>query len=182
MNEDKIRGHRLKNNHIYDDFCEIDKDKFGEILKPFLLENNVTVEMPIVSDLWGKVDNIGDLYLEKELVTGFEPVLFTCRTDSKERFLVISYNSNDGIFVLCHVTNSNLISMLKNEITMEECYRKSNIIYQTYYDEEADILRVNSFDSKVFPKEKLPEKGAYFSIKSKYIEKYIQSLKNESFV
>lgn len=53
MNEDKIRGHRLKINHIYDDFCGIDRDKIEEILKPFPQKEFICVEnvLPVESVL-----------------------------------------------------------------------------------------------------------------------------------
>ncbi|MDE6846218.1 MAG: hypothetical protein K2J99_10705, partial [Lachnospiraceae bacterium] len=84
------------------------------------------------------------MYLENELVVGVETVLFVCIND-EGRWLFMTYDSGEGDYVFCKIEESTLLQMLNNEITMEEAYRKSGYIGETFIDEE-DRMRFNRYE------------------------------------
>lgn len=129
-------------------------------------------------EFWEEVEKIGKLYVEEELVVGIEPVLQVCVDQQKyNRYLVMTYDSGEGEFVLCRIAPKALLDMLENRKTMEETFRAAGRIYVTSALEDG---RLKLAESKAceFPADKLPDKGAYYDISSEYIQKYIKRLKN----
>lgn len=130
---------------------------------------------------WDEIEGIGRLYTESELVVGFEPVLFVCTDKSKkEKFLIMTYDSCNGIYIMRKITNVELLNMLNNKVTMEETFRNSKNILKTYIDND-DVMRYDVFISSEFDESLLPRKGEYFELHSRYILNYIEKLENAKF-
>ena len=50
-------------------------------------------------EYWDEIRGIGKLYVEEELVVGIESVLFVCIDDKNNRYLVMTYDSYNGIYI-----------------------------------------------------------------------------------
>lgn len=128
----------------------------------------------MLKEYWDEIEGIGKMYMENELVVGVETVLFVCIND-EGRWLFMTYDSAEGDYVFCKIEENTLVQMLNNEITMEEAYRKSGYIGETFIDEEGK-MRFDKYEAGSFCGERLPNKGAYYDIKSEYISQYIREL------
>lgn len=129
-------------------------------------------------EYWDDIEGLGTFQLEMELVVSTEPVLFVCKKD-EERYLFMTYNSYEGVFVFCKINTDNLIRMLKNEITMDKAFRSAEFICQTYVDEKG-IMHFKQYEAKSFDGSMLPRQGAYYRISSKYIQDYVSELIREN--
>ena len=129
----------------------------------------------MMKEYWDEIEGIGKMYMENELVVGVETVLFVCIND-EGRWLFMTYDSAEGDYVFCKIEENTLVQMLRNEITMEEAYRKARFIGETFIDEEGK-MRFYRYKANVFDGEKLPNKGAYYDIKSEYVDQYICELR-----
>ena len=124
-----------------------------------------------------KSGGIGKLYVEEELVVGIEPVLFVCIDDKNNRYLVMTYDSYNGIYIYRKIESDELLDMLENRNTMERTFRLGKRIYKTFIEENSNILGVEEYDSQTFSGSMLPDVGEYYEIHSEYIQKYIEKLR-----
>lgn len=129
---------------------------------------------------WDEIQGIGKLYVDIELVVGLEPVLFVCTVegDVNKKYLVMTYDSCNGIYILRKIDNKELLDMLENRVTMERTFRNSASIFKTYID-ESDNLRFKIFEGLTFDEKFLPRKNEFFELKSRHILKYIEKIKRE---
>lgn len=69
-----------------------------------------------------KLDEYGQLYIDRVLFESYFPIIFTCVNDNKEIFIcVCCQNNKKGCKWLIGKTNSiNIIRMLRNEITIRQ--------------------------------------------------------------
>ena len=128
----------------------------------------------MLKEYWDEIEGIGKMYMENELVVGVETVLFVCIND-EGRWLFMTYDSAEGDYVFCKIEENTLVQMLNNEITMEEAYRKAGYIGETFIDEEGK-MKFDRYETGSFSSERLPNEGAYYDIKSEYINQYICEL------
>lgn len=127
---------------------------------------------------WDEIQGVGKLYTDIELVVGFEPVLFVCTTENNSKYLVMTYDSCNGVYVLIKINNKELLNMLENKITMEKTFRNGTSILKTYIDDSGN-MQYEAFNPSEFDENLLPRKNEFFDLKSKYILKYIEKLKRE---
>jgi len=129
---------------------------------------------------WDEIQGIGKLYVDIELVVGFEPVLFVCTVegDINKKYLVMTYDSCNGIYILRKIDNKELLDMLENRVTMEKTFRNSDFILKTYID-MSDNLQFETFEGLTFDGKFLPKKNEFFELKSRHILKYIEKIKRE---
>lgn len=129
---------------------------------------------------WDEIKGIGKLYTDIELVVGFEPVLFVCtvENDTNNKYLMMTYDSCNGIYVIRKIDNKELLDMLENKVTMEETFRNGTSIIKTYIDDSDDML-YEIFESTEFDANLLPRKGEFLDLKSRHILSYIEKLKQE---
>ena len=128
-------------------------------------------------EYWDEIEGIGKLYIEKELVVGLEPVLFVCVDDKKNRYLIMTYDSDEGIYVYRRINKDELLDMLENRVTMEQTFRRGERIYKTFISENNDSLGARGYNADEFPGDMLPDKGENYEIDSEYIQRYIRSLR-----
>lgn len=128
---------------------------------------------------WDEIEGIGKLYLEEELVVGIEPVLVVCMDEMKNRYLIMTYDSYEGIYVYSKIEKTELLDMLENRVTMEETFRRGDKIYMTSAEEDGTLKSVG-YPAADFAGEKLPDVGEYYEIDSSYIQKYIKALRGYS--
>lgn len=116
-------------------------------------------------DIWDEIVGIGKLYIQKELIVGYEPVLFVCTTgDAKpEHYLIMTYDSCESVYIMQKVDMKDLLDMLENRITMEQCFRKGKYILKTYINANGNMC-FEKFLSKDFDEKYLPHKGEYLKL------------------
>ena len=122
------------------------------------------------------INGLGNFYLEKELVD--ENLLFICKNNNT-KYLVTAYNYDIDNYILCKITNETLLDMLTQKITMEQAFRKSDKIYETYIEDNSDTIYYKEYKSSKFNGSKLPNVGAYYKVASQYILDYINFIKTE---
>lgn len=129
---------------------------------------------------WNEIKGIGKLYTDIELVVGFEPVLFVCtvENDANNKYLMMTYDSCNGIYVIRKIDNKELLDMLENRVTMEETFRNGESIIKTYISDTDDML-YETFKSTEFDANLLPRKGEFLDLDSRHILSYIKKLKRE---
>lgn len=127
---------------------------------------------------WFKFDKIGQMYIEKELVVGNEVVLFVCIDCEGKRYLFMTYDSYELEYVIAPITNRNIVLMLTNKITMEEAFRKSDIIYKSM-DKGNEAIDLEVFSSSGFDSEMLPVKGEYYELVPEFLNEYIDELNSD---
>lgn len=128
---------------------------------------------------WYKFEKIGSLWKEIDLVVGNEPILFICINRHGERFLTMTYDSLDMVYVISPITVKTLVDMLTNKITMEQAFRSGHSIYISS-DSTNDVLFAKRYDSREFPSDKLPDRGEYFELDFEYIQNYIKSISDKT--
>lgn len=126
-------------------------------------------------DFWGEVKGFGNFYLEEELVVGAETILFVCTDENGKRFLFMTYDSYEGIYVFTAVSDEILIAMLEGKIPIERVYRSAAKIYTTLWKEKIYISEEH--DAINFTSEKLPDRNLFYTIHSEYIQDYIKSIR-----
>lgn len=111
---------------------------------------------------------------------GFEPVLFVCivENDTNSKYLMMTYDSCNGIYDIRKIDNKELLDMLENRVTMEETFRNGTSIMKTYIDASDDML-YETFKPAEFDTNLLPRKGEFFDLKSRHILSYIKQLQQE---
>lgn len=130
---------------------------------------------------WYTIKGIGKLHIERELVNGSEPepLFFVCIDEAGQRYIFMAYDFYECVYVFAKTDVDTLLSMFRQEITMEEILRKSETIHETYIDEN-DELCYRTYASESFDEHRLPDKGAYYNICTLYVNKYIEELKRIS--
>ena len=122
------------------------------------------------------INGLGSFSLEKELV--YDLLLFTCKNNNT-KYLVTAYNYDLDNYILCKIENKTLLDMLTQKITMEQAFRKSDKIYETYIEDNSDTIYYKEYKSSEFDARKLPNVGAYYKVASQYILDYINFIKEE---
>lgn len=127
---------------------------------------------------WIRLKEVGQLYLEKVLVTFDIPILFVCVDYENRKYLCLNIDDESGKSVIVATDNKHLIDMLKNKISMDSVFRNAingkAIIVD--YDSENDKIITLTKDAKKISGDMLPEKDAYFEFTNKSIEEYISYL------
>lgn len=112
-----------------------------------------------------ETDKYGQLYIDRILFESYFPVLFTCQNSAREIFICVCCQNNaEGCKWLVGKTEGkNIISMLKDEITIRELFleRSSGKISVDYVNGEYTVEYNNSDwnEESVY----LPKKGSYIA-------------------
>lgn len=130
---------------------------------------------------WIKIKEIGQLYLEKVIVSFDIPVLFVCNDFENRKYLCLNVDEETGCTVIAETDNVTLISMLKNKVTMESVFRNfsENKLIIAEYDYEKNEIVSNVLDAKKVDGNILPKKGAFLEIFNEVISKYISFLSKQ---
>lgn len=127
---------------------------------------------------WIRLKEVGQLYLEKVLVTFDIPILFVCVDYENRKYLCLNIDDESRKSVIAATDNKHLIDMLKNKISMDSVFRNAinrKVIIVDYDSENNEIITLTE-DVKKILGDMLPEKGAYFELTNKSIEEYISYL------
>lgn len=128
---------------------------------------------------WIRIKEIGQLYLEKVIVSFDIPILFVCNDFENRKYLCLNINDELGTTVLAETDNKSLIGMLKNEVTMESVFRGAigNRVIIAEYDNGEIVTRTES--AKNISEDVLPEKGAFLDFSDEAITNYISFLNKQ---
>ena len=74
---------------------------------------------------WINVEEIGQLYLEKILVTFDIPILFVCSNGKNKKYLCLNIDDEYGTTVIAEISEATLSAMQQNKIAMEAVYRQA---------------------------------------------------------
>lgn len=130
---------------------------------------------------WIKIKETGQLYLEKIIVSFDIPILFVCNDFENRKYLCLNVDEETGCTVIAETDNRTLISMLKNQITMESVFRNSSenkIIIAEYNCEEEEIVSIVQ-EAKKIDANLLPEKEAFLELSNEVISEYLSFLKKQ---
>ena len=130
---------------------------------------------------WIKIKEIGQLYLEKVLVTFDFPILFVCVDYENRKYLCLNVDDETGKSVIVATDNKHLINMLSNKIPMESVFRNSlngKVIIAEYDSDNDEIISYTEEAMKV-SKSLLPKENAYFELCNTMIEEYVAYLSKQ---
>ena len=130
---------------------------------------------------WIKIKETGQLYLEKIIVSFDIPILFVCNDFENRKYLCLNVDEETGCTVIAETDNRTLISMLKNQITIESVFRNSSenkIIIAEYNCEEEEIVSIVQ-EAKKIDANLLPEKEAFLELSNEVISEYLSFLKKQ---
>lgn len=130
---------------------------------------------------WIKIKEIGQLYLEKIIVSFDVPILFVCNDFENRKYLCLNVDEEKGLTVIAETDNKTLISMLKNQVTMESVFRSSfgNKVVIAEYDSEKNAIISTVQDTKKLGDDLLPERGAFLELSNIVISEYLSFLKKQ---
>lgn len=130
---------------------------------------------------WIKTKETGQLYLEKIIVSFDIPILFVCNDFENRKYLCLNIDEEAGTTVIAETDNRTLISMLNNQVTMENVFRNSlgNKIIIAEYDCKKNEIVSTVQDAKKIDSDLLPEKGAFLELSNKVISEYILFLSKQ---
>lgn len=130
---------------------------------------------------WIRIKEVGQLFLEKILVSFDIPILFVCVDYENRKYLCLNIDDESGKSVIVATDNKYLISMLTNKISMDSVFQNSidgKIIVAEYNYEKEEIVSYTE-DAKKIPSDMLPKENAYFELINKVIEEYISYLERQ---
>ena len=125
-----------------------------------------------------EVKNIGQLNYEKIIVRFDIPLLFTCTDINDNRYIVVCADEENGLYVVGKTNISDLLHMLKNEITMYDYFRQREKLYTISYDYDSGEFVWEPTSQDLINDDMLPDKGAYLELSNDSICDYIEQLKN----
>lgn len=130
---------------------------------------------------WIRIKEVGQLFLEKILVSFDIPILFVCVDYENRKYLCLNIDDESGKSVIVATDNKYLISMLTNKISMDSVFRNSidgKIIVAEYDYDKEEIVSYTE-DAKKISSDMLPKENAYFELTNKAIEEYISYLERQ---
>lgn len=130
---------------------------------------------------WIKIKEAGQLYLEKVIVSFDIPILFVCNDFENRKYLCLNIDEEAGTTVIAETDNRTLISMLRDQVTMESVFRNSSedkiIIAEYNYEDEEVVTTVKN--AKEIDDNLLPEKGAFLELSNEILSEYISFLSKQ---
>ena len=112
---------------------------------------------------WINVEEIGQLYLEKILVTFDIPILFVCSNGKNKKYLCLNIGDEDGKTVIAEISKATLSAMQQNKIPMEAVYRQTigKKLIIAKYDENSKKIITEVENSETVAANFLPQKGKF---------------------
>lgn len=125
---------------------------------------------------WINVEEIGQLYLEKILVTFDIPILFVCSNGKNKKYLCLNIGDEDGTTVIAEISKATLSAMQQNKIPMEAVYRQAigKKLIIAKYDENSKKIISEVENSETVAANFLPQKRVkYHTYRALDISHYI---------
>ncbi|WNY25244.1 DUF6575 domain-containing protein [Methanolapillus millepedarum] len=134
-----------------------------------------------MKNIYFSLPKIGYLYLEKVLVEiDVPPLLFVCKGEQNGLYLCVCTDSYKPPYeyLAVETTEELLLQMLCNKITMYDAFKQSpkSVAFKIKEGEDFRNDIINLVQIHEISDEDLPQKGAFFEIKTEYIKEYISEL------
>lgn len=130
---------------------------------------------------WIQVNELGELYKEYVLVHFDVPLLFVCKDNMNNRYLILCIDEEEGQYLCLQISNNMLLKMLKKEITMADTFKqpsgKENFLISYDFSKEKFIGKYIAVSD--LTADMLPDEGAYFELRSQKITEYITKIEKE---
>lgn len=130
---------------------------------------------------WLDVPELGQLYIEKVLVTFDVPELFVCKNWKGQRYLAVYEDDGDYRYLLAEIDCSLLHKMLQQELSIDQVFRRSlhNRAYRLKSSRSKTALLIDPVKTENLSQQELPDAGTYFSLHNKEIDAYRDEIENE---
>ena len=110
-----------------------------------------------------KINN-KNLYREENLVVAQTPVLFVCKDDDGQRYLTLLLDFDDNEYLVCPISDKDLLAMLVGEIPMRKPFVTAESIYQITAVQEPDNDSIQTFTGADLSDDMLPDDNVKFVI------------------
>lgn len=122
--------------------------------------------------------NDKSLYREKNLVIVQVPIFFVCKDEKEHRYLVLLLDFYSDEYLVCPISNEDLLLMLTGEITMRKPFLAAKELYLVKAGESPDEDEVKEVTYLDLGKDILPEENALFEIgEDEGLKAYVFELK-----
>lgn len=122
------------------------------------------------------------LYREKNLVIVQIPIFFVCKDESEHRYLVLLLDFYSDEYLICPITDEDLLLMLTGKITMRRPFVISKELYLVKTGENPDEDAVEEVKYLDLENDILPEENALFEIgEDEGLKEYVLKLKELKF-
>ncbi len=128
------------------------------------------------------IPNIGDLDLEKVLFEDICPIFFTLISKEQKRYIGVCCELyGEQRWLISPISDSNLIRMLKDEISMRDAFLTQNTekCIIAHWSKENPTIRYDLVDTCNLPKDDLPL-GECLESEDDEIEEYIELLEQSN--
>lgn len=126
---------------------------------------------------WYNIKDLGQFYIERELVYVDTPVFFTALC-GKKRYLVEMLDDASGRYLLGELTETDsLVDMLEKKISMEAVFRRMDVLLETTFDENYYLAIKSKYSGKTIDADLLPDAGAMYLPKNDMVQRFIRKLK-----
>lgn len=122
------------------------------------------------------------LYREKNLVIVQIPIFFVCKDENEHRYLVLLLDFYSDEYLICPITDEDLLLMLTGKITMRRPFVISKELYLVKTGENPDEDAVEEVKYLDLENDILPEENALFEIgEDEGLKEYVFKLKELKF-
>lgn len=127
---------------------------------------------------WIKIKEIGQLYLEKVIVSFDIPILFVCNDFENRKYLCLNIDDEIDTTIIAETDNKMLLNMLQDKVTMEYVFRNAlnDRIMVVEYDSINQKIITRVENAKEISGDLLPEKEVFLDLSNKMILEYISFL------
>lgn len=129
---------------------------------------------------WITVEQFGDLYKEMILVMFDVPVLFVCKDEYNNRWLVLCEDEETGEYLLAKCQKEELLRMINRISSVDDVIRNAKEINYLYYDFKKKFFLIKRIAREEITEEMLPDKGTYLKVNNNILE-YEKRLLEEGF-
>ncbi len=123
-----------------------------------------------------KLDNYGELVIDKIFFETYYPILFTCVNEMQDLFLCVccQNNKNGKRWLLTRTDENNIIEMLRDKITIKEAFLKNLDVQITVFLNDEYIVTEHDEDTWGINSIYLPKEGEYIEADSEEFDEEIE--------
>lgn len=114
------------------------------------------------------------LYTEKILVEFQIPLLFTCKDEDNNKYIVECFDEDKMEYIISDTTNKDILDMLNKRCTMYELMKRGSKHWICYAGQNLDLDKIEEVNE--FTDDQLPVKDAYYEYPSKGVLEYMKEL------
>lgn len=120
------------------------------------------------------------LYIEQELVRFNIPIFFVCKDSDNNRYSVLCVDSDVPRYIVVMSDTKDLLQMLKSQLKIRELLLKSEKAWSICAKDDYNEDIIYEIPTTSLNDAELPQKDAFFELRTNDIEKYILLLDEEA--